>query len=430
MSKRVNTPPIAKNFIKTLRKFGYTIESAISDIVDNSISARAKKISITYIPNKPWLCILDDGNGMSQKELIIAMTPGSSDPDLEREEGDLGRFGSGLKTASWSQAKKLIVITKSKNKLSAASWDLDEIENTNAWDLNLLDPKEIKNLIKNYSIEMPKQGTAVIWDKIDSIQGSTIREKERDQEEKIEKIIDHLALTYHRFLDRPGGSSLKIYFNGQKLKHKDPFLTKHPKTHESQPDSIEKIRFQVFTVPNPADLSNDDLRELELDDGLIKNQGFYIYRQKRLIQYGGWFGLDKFKELSKLTRIMIDVPTSLDSEWVTDVKKSSMRPPPIVRKELRNIIMTLQTNSKRNIQFKGTKSLKSTKTWEVVTKDKMNFYQLTKENPKYKEITKTLTKKQIKNLNSYLKDVERDIPWEAIYSDFASDNIFILKDDE
>ena len=70
--------------------------------------------------------------------------------------------------------------------------------------------------------------------------------------------------------------------------------------------------------------SKEDLQELELNDGLIKNQGFYIYRHKRLIQYGGWFGLDRFKELSKLTRIMVDVPISLDSEWVTDVKKSSI----------------------------------------------------------------------------------------------------------
>jgi hypothetical protein len=429
MAKVVNAPPIAKNFIKTLRKFGYTMESAVSDIIDNSISAKAKTIRITYLPQSDWLSIIDDGKGMSKDELIIAMTPGSSDPDLEREDGDLGRFGSGLKTASWSQAKKLIVVTKDKKSIYAASWDLDEIEKTNTWDLSLLSESEINSICKTYFIDIPKKGTAVIWDKIDSIQGSTKQEMDGDQSEKLSKIIDHVALTYHRFLEA-AGSPLKIEINNQRLKPRDPFLKKHPRTHESQPDMIGQIKFQVFTIPNPSDLVKEDLQELELNDGLIKNQGFYIYRHKRLIQYGGWFGLDRFKELSKLTRIMVDVPISLDSEWVTDVKKSSMRPPPIVRKELRNIILRLQSNSKRNIQYKGTKSIKSTKTWEVVTKEKLNFYQLSKENTKLKKLAKELDQSKLKILNSYLKDIETDIPWEAIYSDFASDNIFIFKEDE
>lgn len=429
MSKSINTPPIAKNFIKTLRKFGYTMESAISDIIDNSISANSKNIHITYLPESSWLSIVDDGKGMSEQELIVAMTPGSSDPDLEREEGDLGRFGSGLKTASWSQARKLIVITKNSKSLSAALWDLDEIEKSNSWDLYLLNKDEINNLLKRYFIKMPQNGTTVIWDKIDSIQGSTNKEREDDQADKLAKIIDHVALTYHRFLE-VAGSPLKILINNERLKPRDPFLKKHPRTHEGQSDMIGQIKFQVFTIPNPSDLLQEDLQELELKEGLIKNQGFYIYRQKRLIQYGGWFGLDRFKELSKLTRIMIDVPTSLDSEWVTDVKKSSMRPPPIVRKELRNIISRLQTNSKRNIQYKGTKSLKSTKTWEVITKENLNFYQLSQHNSKYKKLESKLDKNQLKHLKSYLKDIESDIPWEAIYSDFASDNIFIFKDNE
>ena len=110
----VTATPEASSMIETFRSIGYNIETAIADIIDNSISAEAKNIWINFewLGADTWLSIKDDGFGMNNEELIQAMRPGSKNPLEDRTDNDLGRFGLGLKTASFSQARKLSVISK------------------------------------------------------------------------------------------------------------------------------------------------------------------------------------------------------------------------------------------------------------------------------------------------------------------------------
>ena len=142
MSRIVEAPPNVVGELKTLMKIGYTLETSIADIIDNSIAAKAKKIEIE-IPystenGEPFISIKDDGKGMTEKELISNMVIGCKDPDDEREPGDLGRFGSGMKTASFSQARKLTVITKSKGqKLLGDVWDYYIIFKDKKWNLEV-----------------------------------------------------------------------------------------------------------------------------------------------------------------------------------------------------------------------------------------------------------------------------------------------------
>eukprot|EP01136_Pigoraptor_vietnamica_P027220 Opistho-1_new@83261 len=109
--------PSPKSTINSYRSFGYNLSTAIADIIDNSISAFADKISIEYKWNGQgsYISILDNGIGMNKEELVLAMTPGSKDPEEERNENDLGRFGMGLKTASFSQCKRLTCLSKKDN---------------------------------------------------------------------------------------------------------------------------------------------------------------------------------------------------------------------------------------------------------------------------------------------------------------------------
>src|SRR5947209_1369949 len=110
-SRYKTTPaePEASSMIETFRAIGYSIQSAVADIVDNSISAGAKNIRINFEWKgaNTWLAIKDDGIGMDNDELIQAMKPGSRNPNEERSAKDLGRFGLGLKTASFSQCRIL-----------------------------------------------------------------------------------------------------------------------------------------------------------------------------------------------------------------------------------------------------------------------------------------------------------------------------------
>src|SRR5690606_23319836 len=122
------TPPKAGAMINTFRAFGYNLQTAIADIIDNSISAGAKNVWIQYEWNgeNSFVTITDDGSGMDKNELIKAMTPGSKDPMDDRDENDLGRFGLGLKTSSFSQCKALTVLTKKNNQdVIKRHWDLD-----------------------------------------------------------------------------------------------------------------------------------------------------------------------------------------------------------------------------------------------------------------------------------------------------------------
>ena len=112
--------PKADSIISSLRSIGYSFETAIADLIDNAISAGATIVDI----NSPFdgentiLSIFDDGLGMDDSELHSAMRLGSSDPVIDRKSSDLGRFGLGLKTASFSQCRKFSVLSKKNGKIS------------------------------------------------------------------------------------------------------------------------------------------------------------------------------------------------------------------------------------------------------------------------------------------------------------------------
>lgn len=114
MAKPVRNIPKADHLIGSMRSMGYTFESAIADIIDNSISANCQNVFL-FFPTDPLHCyvsILDDGDGMSKEELLEAMRYGSTSSESVRSENDLGRFGLGLKAASLSQCRKLTVVSK------------------------------------------------------------------------------------------------------------------------------------------------------------------------------------------------------------------------------------------------------------------------------------------------------------------------------
>jgi len=156
--KFIDATPSAALLIESIRDIGYTIETAIADLIDNSISASAKNIEIYLIDDSdgnPILSIQDDGIGMSDEELKLAMRLGSKDPNIKRPKDDLGRFGLGLKTASFSQCRELTVETYKEGKMTSLTWDLDEVKKQNAWVVIENEPGELK------------QGTKIIWKKID-----------------------------------------------------------------------------------------------------------------------------------------------------------------------------------------------------------------------------------------------------------------------
>ena len=171
------TPPKASAMINTFRAFGYNLQTAIADIIDNSISAKARNVWIDYEwkGSESWVSITDDGEGMDCNTLVSAMTPGSKDPNEDRDLSDLGRFGLGLKTSSFSQCKTLTVATKKKNNpILKRCWDLDFVNSTGKW--SLLDYlSDVSHLERLSELE---SGTIVLWERLDRLVGNSHIENE------------------------------------------------------------------------------------------------------------------------------------------------------------------------------------------------------------------------------------------------------------
>ena len=184
-----------------MRDIGYSLATAIADIVDNCITAESTEIDIycDLARDDPTLVIIDNGYGMSYQDLLNAMKHGSKSPKEERDPLDLGRFGLGLKTASFSQCRYLTVVSSRNSCCVGAEWDLDLVYKEDDWVLSILDEHEIKQL--PYIEHLPVTGTIVIWQKLDRLFEDQMGSK-RDEivNEKLDLVEKHLALVFHRFL--------------------------------------------------------------------------------------------------------------------------------------------------------------------------------------------------------------------------------------
>ena len=324
-------PPSAAGLSNSLRGIGYSLEMAISDIIDNSISAGATIISIEtplYEEGIDYLVISDNGSGMTRSELIDAMKLGSCSPTKIRNLNDLGRFGMGLKSASFSQCRKLTVASKVNSKISAFSWDIDELEKSNDWRLMEIDPQ--KDPKKFSSLEKVISGTVVVWEKLDRALAASDTAQKEDLE-VLRSLRKHISLTFHRFLE---DSDFKLILNGVVIKPWDPFFKFHPAKQFDFPEAYwpessrqPEVKLQAYVLPLPEKSIESNQFFSPEDD--LKLQGFFIYRGKRLISYGGWLGLKNLDTAPeyKLVRIRLDFQNTNDSEWSLDIRKTIAKPP-------------------------------------------------------------------------------------------------------
>lgn len=338
--------PDASAMIESLRAFGYDLPTAIADLVDNSISAGARNVWLNFFWDGPASYVLlgDDGLGMTEPELVGAMRAGSRSPLVPRTSNDLGRFGLGLKTASFSQCRRLTVASRtSGGRLAVRRWDLDHVQKVRDWQL-LREPAS-GSMPRLDSIAGASQGTLVLWEQMDRlVDGTSTRDKADHQRflELVGLVESHLGMVFHRFLK--GKGSIRLFINGRDDRHRvgawDPFLEDEPATQAGPMETLQTpggaVDIQAFVLPHHDRLTRDAHREASGPAGWNAQQGFYVYRNRRLLVPGDWLGLGFAKEEHyKLARIRIDIHNTADREWDIDVKKSSARPPSGLRKRLR-----------------------------------------------------------------------------------------------
>ena len=224
--------PDPSALIEAFRGLGYSLPTAIADLIDNSITAQARRIEINFhwAGKDSHICILDDGHGMSGKILFEAMRPGSKSPLDARASHDLGRYGLGLKTASFSQCRELCVVSKPEGgSPSSYTWNLDYVCKHKEWRLIKSHTPSSKAYLDLLSNRL--SGTAVVWSALDRVVGDTSAQDTAAHSrfnDAIDHVRQHLALTFHRFLE---DRSLKISLNGQEVVPWNPFMERHDTTY-------------------------------------------------------------------------------------------------------------------------------------------------------------------------------------------------------
>lgn len=422
--RTVKAAPKASMLIESMRDIGYSLETALADIVDNSITAKASSIEIFMLPGArgPLIGVLDNGKGMTEEELLSAMRPGSRNPLDERDAMDLGRFGLGLKTASFSQCRRVTVVARRDGKTCAAVWDLDYVAEVDDWLVQIPEDLTEVPLVDR----LGPSGTLVIWETLDrltdgdSSQANLIRQ--------MDEARDHLELVFHRYLS--GERDLRrisIRVNERPLVSIDPFYSSHPATlmEPLTPEIIKvgnrQVTIQTFTLPHHSKVTPQEWERYAGRAGYVKNQGFYVYRQRRLIIHGTWFGLARQMELTKLTRVRIDMPNGLDVDWKIDVKKASAQPPFQVKERLRRIIETIGATSKRVYRHRGRTLATDSRlpVWQRVQDKNVISYRINADHPVVADFRDRLSDAMKNDFARVVELFGSALPMDALFADLA-----------
>ena len=410
-----------------MRAIGYSLSTALADLVDNCIVAGANTIQIFSTPDTADLKvgILDDGVGMTEDELLEAMRLGTRSPLEERAQSDLGRFGLGLKTASFSQCRVLTVVTRVKGTTAVARWNLDHIAESGTWQVQI--PDDLTSI--PWMEHLGSSGTLVVWEQIDL--GTDDGDSSKNTDDFIRQMDEarsHLELVFHRFLTgEPGRRKVNIQMNNRSLEPYDPFHASHPATIATPEERIKvangHVLVQAFTLPHHSKVTAAEWDRYARPEGYIRSQGFYLYRERRLIIYGTWFGLARQLEHTKLARVRIDMPNALDGAWRIDVKKASAQLPPPVRDRLRRIIEPLAALSKNVFRTKGKKLIEENRipVWiRIQNKNKIS-YRINDEHPMVLDFLSRLPPPAQENFLRVIEVAGASLPMDALFADLGGD---------
>ena len=445
MSRSKQLLPKAATLMGSLRSMGYSFEAAIADVIDNSISAHASKVQVLF-PTNPLadlaVGILDNGEGMSNDELLEAMRYGSIASEEQRADDDLGRFGMGMKSASLSQCRRLTVISFDGTESHGYRWDYSYILEKQDWIIQELNKKEIESVPYIELYFKQKTGTLVIWDDFDVLAKSSGGQVYETLVELRTTVEQSLALIFHRYLSATDNTKLEIQINNFSIVPLDPFLERHPKTTRKKertiaiPDSegIERlIRIKPYILPFATDLREKDKKLIGGIENLRAKQGFYVYRNKRLIIWGTWFGMNKRAELTKNARIRVDIPNSLDDIWAIDIKKQNASIPKKILNQMKKTVLEALEISVNQQTYRGrTRNVNDNLDYIWERKEGRNntfFYQINRASKLYQYIREKMSDNDITYLDMLVTEIEKNIPIQQMYIDKSNEAITIEETD-
>lgn len=333
-------PPDAGRVITSLRDSGYDFNTAVADVVDNSIAAGATIIKIAAVcaPNTGniTISIADNGCGMDEAGLENAMTYGSANRE---DKHSLGKYGLGLKTASTSQCRCVTLVSRKTEagKIAKLVLDIDHAQETGRWEYIEDAPSRLEARYLESAAGM-KSGTAVIWTKCDRLMGRTYKNpggaaEQNAFKKKVDDLRFHLAIVFQRYLDKRDrrAQTVNISLNGSKVEPYDPFALSLGRTITTFDGTYENtvcppIHVAAHIVPSRDELDDDSQRNRVFPLGISADimQGLYIYRENRLIHWGDWGGLFKAEFHQRLCRVEISFDAAADEMFGVDFQKSKV----------------------------------------------------------------------------------------------------------
>ena len=417
------SPPV--DLLESQRNLGYSLEQAVSDLIDNSITAGAKEISYECLFNdgEPVFLLKDSGRGMSMKdnEIVECFKLGGS-VRKERVRHDLGRFGCGLKTASLSQARCLIVVSKAKGfELIARALDLDWMtEHNRGWQLREVDHTEITDCLDWF--ETRESGTVIKWLNWDkSINDET------QFYNAIDKVNNYVSVCFHRYMTN---HKIKISCGLINLKPISPI----PSESTRKEGPIKEMTIQGSATMETWLLSNSDqvnedgaFNAYGLFNGLSNQQGIYIYREDRLLTpFGGWHGYIRSSNSSKLARVVISYENNNDSSWDLDIKKTQSTIPKSFEKSIVDLIKTAKVKSSKKRQEKERKTTKdlirSQRLWNINKNSDTNAVSvLINRNNSTVGLIKDRYNMTVKDLEFFLQAIENSLPIDRMIERYTED---------
>lgn len=428
VSRSRHAPPQASAMVESLRGLGYSAPTAIADLIDNSISAKARIVELHFIwaGASSYIRILDDGCGMTPEILDRAMRLGARSPLDPRSSEDLGRFGLGLKTASFSQCRRLTVASVMNGKRDCLRWDLDVLASSedDGWYLlegcypgseKLLDPLEDRT-----------HGTLVLWEELDRI--VTPGFGQQDFLDLIDRVEQHLAMVFHRYLE---GTSprLTIRINGKSVGPWDPFLASNPASFPSPEEPLRgssgTVLVQSHVLPHKDKLEKGIHDRAAGPDGWTAQQGFYVYRNERLLVSGSWLGMGPGRPWSKeeayrLARIRVDIPNSADAEWKIDIRKAEARPPAALRPRLTKLAEDAREKARRVFAHRGeqprAQSQPVLQAWRADRLSDGIRYRIEESHPAVQTVL-TQAGQLLPAIRSMLRVIEETVPVQRIWLD-------------